>query len=341
MILTFPSPTTLQALRIDSSIRSTPVVWCGLLLLLLPGCFSRGQRVTPQLAPPPQLAAEEVAAQGEKVDRRLAPDRIRFGLPPTTIAALTDEVAQDMGWKEHFVLHEEREGSYTVVMSEGTTLGVQRRVSITPTDVGSEVLILPPDEGIAARLRDRVLTYLTEPTREDFETGPQVKRFSRPFSQVWRAVKLTVIDGGFSFKTVDDDIGFLETEAVPLGKASRSWFRGVGQVGLVAHPPSTNYNYASVEWRYRIRATPLGTNRTEVSVEAIVEATPDSSTLTRLTSGTLDVLSVPFGSWISGAATGSDSSRLALPSRGKLEQEFFSGLAKQLPGQKSKKSRKA
>jgi hypothetical protein len=245
-----------------------------------------------------------------------------------------------MGWKEHFVLHEAREGSYTIVMSEGTTLGVQRRVSISPTNIGSEVLIFPPDEGIAARLRDRVLTYLTEPTSEDIEAGPQVKRFSHPFSQVWRAVKLTVIDGGFSFRTVDDDVGFIETERVSLGKASRSWFRGVGQVGLVAHPPSTNYNYASIEWRYRIRATPLGTKSTEVSVEAVVEATPDSSTLTRLTSGTLDMLSVPFGSWISSAATGSDSSRLALPSRGKLEREFFAGLAKRLPGQKSKGSKK-
>lgn len=304
------------------------------LLLLLPSCMSRGQRVTPHLAPPPQLAAGEMAKQGETVNRPLAPDRIRFGLPPVTIAALTDEVAQDMGWKEHFVLHEERERSYTVVMSEGTPLGIQRRVSITPTDIGSEVLIFPPDEGIAARLRDRVLSYLTEPTTADFETGPQIKRFSRPFAQVWRAVKLTIIDGGFSFKTVDDDVGFIETERVPLGKASRSWFRGVGQLGLVAHPPSTSYHYASVEWRYRIRATPLGTSRTEVSVEAVVEATPDSSTLARLTSGTLDVLSVPFGSWISSAATGSRSSRLLLPSRGKLEQEFFAGLATHLPGQK-------
>lgn len=46
------------------------------------------------------------------------------------------------------------------------------------------------------------------------------------------------------------------------------------------------------------------------------------------------IRSVPFGSWISSAATGSRSARPLLPSRGKLEQEFFAGLAKHLPGQK-------
>jgi hypothetical protein len=40
------------------------------------------------------------------------------------MAVLINEVARDMGGKEHSILSEEREGSYTVVMSEGKALGV-------------------------------------------------------------------------------------------------------------------------------------------------------------------------------------------------------------------------
>ena len=316
------------------------VLSCGGIVLVA-GCSSTGRHVTPQLEPPPHLSSEELAHQGEPVTRPLAPDPLRFGLPPATLAVLTNDVAADMGWKEHFILQEEQEGSYTVVMSEGTTIGVQRRVSITPTTQGSEVLIFPPDEGVAARIQDRVVTYLTRPTGNNAEVSPQVKQFPLPFSQVWRAIKRTVIDGGFSFKTADEEVGFIETDRVPLGKASRSWFQGVGHLGLIARPPSMNYNYASVEWRYRIRATQVGPKTTKVTVDAVIEATPDASTLEQLTSGTLNLLSVPFGSWISSAATGSSSSRIVLPSRGRLEKEFLAGLVKKLPAKKHAAFRKS
>lgn len=75
----------------------------------------------------------------------------------------------------------------------------------------------------------------------------------------------------------------------------------------------------------------VNAKNTEVSVTAVVEATPDDSTLTRLAGGTLDILSVPFGSWISSVAVGGQSSRLVLPSRGKLEKDFLAGLSKKLP----------
>jgi hypothetical protein len=150
------------------------------------------------------------------------------------------------------------------------------------------VFILPPDEGISARVKERAFAYLTGLSSGDADVSPQVKRLRYPFSRVWRATKETLIDGGFSFKTADEEVGFSETDRVSLGKARRSWFGGVGQVGLIARPPSMNYEYASVEWRYRIRVQPVGTTATEVSVEAVVEATPDSSTLEPLSSGALD-----------------------------------------------------
>lgn len=176
-----------------------------------------------------------------------------------------------------------------------------------------------------------MLTYLTSSNPEDHLVSPLIRGFSLPFSQVWRATKQTIIDGGFSFKTADEDIGFIETERVPLGKASRSWFRGVGQLTRIARPPAVSYDYTSVEWRYRIRLTPVGANNTEINVETIVEATPNASTLEQLTSGTLSLLSVPFGSWISSAATGSSTSRIVLPSWGELEREFYAALAKKMP----------
>ncbi|MGE0824437.1 MAG: hypothetical protein AB7G75_03970 [Candidatus Binatia bacterium] len=302
------------------------------------GCTSTAQRhvVTPTLAPPPKLSADEMAHQGERVEKSLAPDPMRFGLSPATLAVLTNEAAADMGWKEHFILQEETEGSYTVAISEGTTLGVQRRVSITPTGSGSEVLILPPDEGLSIRIKERVTTYLTEPESPGTAVVPVVRKFSLPFAQVWRASKRTIIDGGFSFQTSDADVGFIETERVSLGKASRSWFSGAGQLARVARPPSVSYNYKTIEWRYRIQATATGKNTTELQVEAVIEATPGPSTLQQLTGGALEVLSVPFGSWISGAATGSSTSRLILPSRGVLEKEFYAGLNKKLSGAKKK-----
>lgn len=310
-----------------------------ILSVLLSGCSSTQQRVTPTLEAPPHLSAEEIAQQGETVSKPMAPDPISFGVPPATLAVLTNEAAADMGWKEHFILQEEREGSYTVVISEGTTFGVQRRVSITPTARGSEMLIFPPDEGLAVRVRERVITYLTGSTIQDQPVSPLVHSFSRPFSQVWRATKQTVIDGGFSFKTADEDVGFIETERVPLGKASRSWFQGVGQLTRVARPPAISYDYKSIEWRYRIRVTRVSGKNTEIKIEAVIEATPDVSTLAQLTGGTLDLLSVPFGSWISSAATGSDTSRLILPSRGELEKEFYAALAKKFSSIRKKRTR--
>lgn len=311
------------------------------VLFIAAGCSSTARRVTPELTPPPKFSSEEIAHQGETVERPLAPDPIRFGLPPATLAVLTNEVATDMGWQEHFILQEEREGSYTVVMSEGTTLGVQRRASITPTALGSEVLIFPPDEGVAVRIREKVLAYLTNSNPEDQPVSPLIRRFSLPFAQVWRVTKQTIIEGGFSFKTADEDIGFIETERVSLGKASRSWFRGVGQLTHIAHPPTVSYDYTSVEWRYRIRLTPGDAKSAEVTIEAIVEATPNASTLEQLTSGTLNLLSVPFGSWISSAATGSNTSRIILPSRGELEREFYAALVKKMPSAKRTSNRSA
>ena len=296
-------------------------VLCSLSVILV-GCSSTSRRVTPSLETPPRLSAEEMARQGETVEKPLAPDPIRFGLPPATIAVLTNEVASDMGWKEHFILQEEREGSYTVILREGSALSTQRRVSITPTPLGSEVLILPPDEGLAERIKERTLLYLTNSGEEEQLVSPRSQRFSRPFAQVWRATKQTIIDGGFSFKTADEDVGFIETERV-------------------ARPPAVSYDYTSVEWRYRIRMTSIGTNKTEITVEAVVEATPNASTLEQLTSGAMSLFSVPFGSWISSAATGSSTSRLILPSRGELEKEFCVALAKKIPSAKRKEKRPA
>ncbi|MGE0681969.1 MAG: hypothetical protein AB7P69_13850 [Candidatus Binatia bacterium] len=311
---------------------------CGLGVIFV-GCSSSTQRrVTPTLEAPPRLSAEELAQQGETVSKPMALDPLSFGVRPATLAVLTNETAADMGWKEHFILQEEREGSYTVVISEGTTLGIQRRVSITPTARGSEMLILPPDEGLAVRVKERVLAYLTGSNTQDQPVSPLVQRFSHPFSRVWRATKQTIIDGGFSFKTADEEVGFIETERVSLGKASRSWFQGVGKLTRVARPPALSYDFKSIEWRYRIRVTPVGESNTEINIEAVVEAIPDASTLSQLTGGTLDLLSVPFGSWISSAATGSDSSRLLLPSRGELEKEFYAALVKKIPSVKKKRA---
>jgi len=88
---------------------------CGMSILVA-GCSSASRRVTPSLEAPPRLSAEELAHQGETVERPLTPDPLRFGLPPATLAVLTNEVAANMGWKEHCILQEERKGSYTVVM---------------------------------------------------------------------------------------------------------------------------------------------------------------------------------------------------------------------------------
>lgn len=305
-------------------------LWCG----GASGCFFGGERTDLTLPSPPMLSSEAVARQGETVNRPRALDRIRFDLPPATVAVLTDEVAQDMGWKEHFILWDKREENYIVVVSEGTTLGVRRRVRITPQESGSEVLIFPPDEGIAVRIKEQVATYLTKPFSGGEKDSPRVIRFSHPFSEVWRAAKLTVIDGGFSLKTVDDDVGFIETERVPLGKASRSWFRGVGEITLIAQPSSMQYQYASVAWRYRIRVEPVAATTTEVTVETVVEAKPDASTLKQLSKGALDLMSLPFGSWI----TGGEAPRLVLPSRGKLEGEFFAGLAELLRQEEEKQA---
>ena len=303
------------------------VVCAGLIMVV--GCTASGRQVTPRLASPPQLTSAQIEQQGKTVNRPLAPDLVHYDLPPATLAVLTNEVAADMGWKEHSIMSEEPNTHYTVVMSEGSTLGIQRQVRITPTAKGSDLLILPPDENLAARIQERVFAYLTGLAKGDADVSPRVRRFPRPFSAVWQKVKETLIDGGFSFKTVDNDVGFIETESVPLGKASISWFQGVGQLSRIARPSSMSYTYTSVEWRYRIRVKPVKARTTEVSVEAVVEATPDTSTLHRLASGTLDVLSVPFGSWIGSVATGGKSGpRIILPSRGKLEKDFLAGLAK-------------
>ena len=298
--------------------------------LLLTGCPASGRQVTPQLASPPRLTSAQIEQQGKTVNRPLAPDLVHYDLPPATLAVLTNEVAEDMGWKEHSIMSEEPNTHYTVVMSEGSALGIQRQVRITPAAKGSDLLILPPDENLAARIQDRVFAYLTGLSKGDADVSPRVRRFPRPFSVVWQKVKETLIDGGFSFKTVDNDVGFIETEPVPLGKASMSWFQGVGQLSRIARSPSMRYSYTSVQWRYRIRVKSIKARTSEVSVEAVIEATPDTSTVQRLASGTLNVLSVPFGSWISSAATGEKSGpRIILPSRGKLEKDFLAGLAKQ------------
>jgi len=102
-------------------------------------------------------------------------------------------------------------------------------------------------------------------------------------------MRLTISDGGFSFKTVDEDGGFIETGRAPVDKASQSWFRGLGQLTRIARPLTVSYDYASVEWRYRIRLTPIGANKTEINGETIVETTPNASTLEQLTSGTLSL----------------------------------------------------
>lgn len=201
--------------------------WC--MVILLSSCAPTGRRVAPQTTPPPKLSAEEMRHQGEAVSRRLAPDPLHFNIPSATLAVLTNEVATDMAWKEHFILQGEQADSYVVIMSEGTTLGAQRRINITPTARGSEVLVLPPDTGIAAGIKERTFAYLTGLSRGDADISPQVQRLPYALARVWTAVKETLIDAGFSFKTADADVGFIETEPVPVGKASRSWFGGSGQ----------------------------------------------------------------------------------------------------------------
>ena len=314
---------------------------CGIGVLVA-GCTSTtARRVTPPLEAPPRLSPEAVAQQGKTVERPMAPDPLQFNLPPSTLAVLTNDVATDMGWQEHFILQEETEGSYTVVIKEGAALGVQRRVSITPTADGAEVLILPPDEGVAARIRDKVQAYLTGSSDKDRLVSPLVQRIRLPVSLVWRAAKHTIVDGGFSFKTADEDIWFIETERVTLGKASRSWFRGVGQLTRIARPPAVSYDYKTVEWHYRIRLRTVDVNTTEINIAAIVEATPSPSMLEQLTGGALSFFSVPFGSWVSSAAVGSETSRLVLPSQGKLERDFFAAMTKTTPGSKGKSDRTA
>ncbi|MGH7962318.1 MAG: hypothetical protein ACRERD_10935 [Candidatus Binatia bacterium] len=303
-------------------------LWCG---SGISGCFAKGQRATLTLPAPPALSSEEVAQQGETMARPRAFDGIRFGLPPATLAVLTDKVAQDMGWKEHFILRSKGEENYMVVFSEGKTLGVRRQVRITPQASGSAVFVFPPDEGIAARVKEQVSIYLTNPANGEGPENPGVMHFSQSFSEVWRAAKLTVIDGGFSLKTVDDEVGFIETERVPLGKASRSWFRGTGEVALIARPSAMRYTYTSVEWRYRIRVEAVTATAAQVTVETIVEAKPDSSSaLKYLSKGAVDLLSMPFGSLISSTTNRDGPARLVLPSRGKLEKEFFAGLQERL-----------
>jgi hypothetical protein len=107
-------------------------------------------------------------------------------------------------------------------MNEGTTLGVQQRASITPTAQGAEELSLPPDEGLATCIKEKVLTYLTRSPQKDRLVSPLIQRIHLPLSQVWREPKRTIVDGGFSFKTADEDVGFIETERASLGKVSRS-----------------------------------------------------------------------------------------------------------------------
>jgi hypothetical protein len=325
----------------DSVFISLNLVVFGVSLLMASCTSTTTHRVTPSLAAPPKLSSEAIAQQGKTVERPMAPDPFHFDLPPSTLAVLTNDVASDMGWQEHFILQEEAEGSYTVVIKEGSSLGVQRRVSITPTAEGAEVLILPPDEGIAARIKDKVQAYLTGSSEKERFISPLIQQIHLPVPMVWRAAKQTIVDGGFSFKTADEDIWFIETERVSLGKASRSWFHGVGQLTRVAHPPAVSYDYKSVEWHYRIRLKTVDLNTTEITIAAVIEATPSPSMLEQLTGGALSFFSVPFGSWVSSAATGSDTSRLVLPSQGKLEHDFYAALTKTTPATKEKRARAA
>jgi hypothetical protein len=71
------------------------------------GCSSTALRAASVLTPQPQLSSETLAKQGEVVERPLAPDPLRFDLSPATLAVLTNEVATDMNWQEHFV-HQKR-----------------------------------------------------------------------------------------------------------------------------------------------------------------------------------------------------------------------------------------
>lgn len=325
------SPSQESSNRPTTSFWLLVAVWCG--VGGLSGCFFGSRPAHPELPPPPALSPEEMMHQGETVNRALAFDCARFALPPATVAVLTDTVAQDMGWKEHFILRDNKEESYIVVLSEGKTFGVRRRVLISPHESGSEVLVLPPDEGLVARIQERVVSYLTKHTNTDEQHCPCVTRIALPFAQVWRAVKQTVIDAGFSFKTIADDVGFIETEREPLGKARRSWFQGIGTVSLVAYTPALDYDYKSVEWHYRIRVIPIDGKTTQVSVEAVVEATPGSSTLATLKdigSGAFDLLAIPFGPLVSGVVTDDSPTRLVLPSRATLEKSFVTGLEAQL-----------